>query len=136
MAGFKMRRVCVIVALLAAWPVASLAQPAVSAFVDGAHLQRSCRMSRGGQLAAACEAYVAGVIDYVKLVEWTEIGAGRRSAPSWCEPTGLKSGTAARLVMRRMARHPDDAAKPAAAVVFLALAETYPCNDKTPSAQP
>ena len=111
---------------------AAQAQPAIPAYSDGAHLLRSCAPARRAKASAACQAYISGVIDYVKLVEWTQIGAGRRSGYSWCEPSNLGSEGAARLVVRRLTRNPEDRAKPAAAVVFLALAEAFPCAPLPP----
>jgi hypothetical protein len=122
-----MRRVLLLLLLIAAffsWPC-----PAQAARFSGAYLYQLCNMDKNGKEIVkgghtACQAYIAGVIDYHTLLQSMKI------APKIdiCIPSKTPSATLHAVVLAYLARNNTHDEFVAAPAVTMALYEKFPCK--------
>ncbi len=102
-----------------------------SGFFSAAYLQEICKSdARGNETVAgghtACQAYIAGVIDYHNLMK----SLGTAPTIDFCVPNTVPMRRLQNIVwlyLRKNGQHSDFIASPA---VTLALFEYYPCRKK------
>ncbi len=103
-----------------------------SGFFSGAYLQKLCeRDAKGKEIVkgghTACQAYIAGTIDYHKLMK----SLGTAPTIDFCVPNTEKMSKLQDIVwiyLKENGQHTDFIAAPA---VTLALYEYYPCPKKS-----
>lgn len=115
--------------MLAAFPKAAGAE--TGPLFSGAYLFELCSKDENGKETvkgghAACQAYIAGVIDYQDIL----ISLGTRTSVDMCVPNTVKMNDLQDIVWEYLkinAQHDHFGAAPA---VSLALSAVFPCQDK------
>ncbi len=124
-----MRNAVLLLAAIAALSVISF--PAQAARFSGAYLYQICNMDKNGKEIVkgghtACQAYIAGVIDYHMLLQSMKI------APKIdiCIPANTPSATLHAVVLKYLAKNNTHDEFVAAPAVTMALYAAYPCGRK------
>ncbi|HEY8190973.1 MAG TPA: Rap1a/Tai family immunity protein [Alphaproteobacteria bacterium] len=122
-----MRNRILLLAAVAAFSMISF--PAQAARFSGAYLYQICNMDKNGKEIVkgghtACQAYIAGVIDYHTLLQSMKI------APKIdiCIPTNTPSATLHAVVLKYLAKNNTHDEFVAAPAVTMALYGAYPCK--------
>jgi hypothetical protein len=98
------------------------AMPVQAAFMTGKSLLALCSSTDKDNLFA-CENYIAGVVDYHKLVR----SLGTAPSVDFCLPNDIKMQSISRIVTVYLAQHPEQHNFVAAPAVSLAIYNQYPC---------
>jgi len=117
--------------LVTSMPLPVKAQTA--GFFSGAYLRDMCERKANGKEkvkggATACQAYIAGVIDYHKLMK----SLGTAPTIDFCVPNTEKMGKLQDIVWVYLKENDAERDFIAAPAVTLALYEYYPCRYKKP----
>lgn len=100
-------------------------------FISAAYLHQICaRNADGGETVAgghtACQAYIAGVIDYHNLL----ITLGTAPSVNLCITNNAKPSDLQDIVWTYLDKNPQHDAFAAAPAITLALAQVFPCKRK------
>lgn len=109
------------------------AQPEGGPFFSGAYLLELCKKDgSGGEKVkrghTACQAYIAGVIDYHDLLR----SLGTSPSVDMCVPNTVKMSHLQDVVLTYLEKNAQHDPFSAAPAVALALFEVYPCPKKNP----
>lgn len=107
------------------------AQPEDGPLFSGAYLLSLCKKTGdGGEKVArghtACQAYIAGVIDYHDLLR----SLGTSPSVDMCVPNTVKMNDVQNIILRYLEKNAQHDPFTAAPAVALALFEAYPCPAK------
>lgn len=110
------------------------AQPEDGPFFSGAYLLELCKKDGGGgekvkRGHTACQAYIAGVIDYHDLLR----SLGTSPSVDMCVPNTAKTSDLQNIVLAYLEKNAQHDPFSAAPAVALALFEVYPCPKKKTS---
>ncbi len=126
---FKFVTLCILSLLFLSSP--AFAKNQSSGFFSGAYLAALCQSDeKGNEIVSgghtACQAYIAGVIDYHKLLQ----SLSTQPAIDFCVPNAESPKNLQKVVAQYLRRNPQHAQFIAAPSVTLALAKSYPCKKK------
>ncbi|PZQ45765.1 MAG: hypothetical protein DI551_06390 [Micavibrio aeruginosavorus] len=118
------------------FPFSADAQQNSAGMFSGSYLHELCRsdakgkeMVKGGH--TACQAYIAGVIDYHKLMK----SLGTAPVIDFCVPNTIPMRHLQNIVWVYLAKNPQNGEFLAAPAVTLALYEYFPCRVAAPSSK-
>lgn len=97
--------------------------PAESAYMTGDLLLRKCARDEN-ESGFSCRGYIAGVIDYHRLVR----SLGTAPGVDFCIPAGTDMEIVTEVVIRYLAANPQHEDFIAAPAVAMALYEAFPCK--------
>lgn len=98
------------------------------AYISGSYLLNICKREQDGSETAlgastACQAYIAGIIDYHKLLR----SLGTAPSLDFCVPNTASLNQLQKLIWKYLEKNAHHDAFNAAPAVVLALFEKYPC---------
>lgn len=101
----------------------ALAQESVDPLGSGNGLLDSCTNADSMLRKGVCIGYISGASDALQMLD-----SDKEAKRYICTPAGVTRGQIRDVVIKYLTDHPQSRQNPAEALIFVALAEAFPCG--------